>query len=791
MCSPSRRHAISRPVLLLVAGVLLVSVASPAGERLPYVMRTEFRYPWGENVEPIIGDFDGDGLDEVASVHDDTGLILFLRLVGGSVGTLGRFDADVTGDVWSRWSALGALDLDGDGSEELVIEYVSNDTLFLIGVAPRRGVVVRAAVAEGTGRGHQRYWDGKVHTIVPMGLPDGREGLLVSVAAMYDAMPRELVLMTPGLESVVWRYDGGGAMMRSLAVLDMDGDGLDEVAFGSSAPGNYPNASHLPDDRSYVGLLDDDGRELWVTPAGGDQSDIIVVAADLNGDGLPEVVGRISPNENAVPQTSLLSVWDPRSGALLAQIEIPERAGGLLVEDNDGTSRSVIVGNSAGLITRWSLGGGGLKRLDAFEAGVRLRLEMLTELEGIDAPVIAGVTDRGSVRIYSETLEPLCEYTPPRPTPTWGSTVVGPYRRSDGTTPLMAVAGELLLFAAEPTGVATAMIAMVAVGIVALAIGGALGFSPSLRRRAAAAGVSLLSPLMPWVGLEQSRARLELMARLETGGHDKMIVTRPLRRLADVLDAARADGSDQGVISGLAERSLENYRTMGKPGLERVLLAAQAWSGASRLADRLRRCISSVDAAVAAIESPERRRGSSDVVDALRSRTDELDDVLRELRETAGEAFAAEPAAVITDVLDMLSRDIEAASVTIVADLEDIQGEWAWATPSDLQFLASNMVSNAIRAMRGSPERRISISGEISGSFLILRFEDTGHGIDPDRVDRIFDYGETSKGGEGGAGLFRSRSAIAPLGGSLEVETTSGAGTTFRVKLRRKQTGRP
>ncbi|HEY0725117.1 MAG TPA: ATP-binding protein, partial [Pyrinomonadaceae bacterium] len=67
----------------------------------------------------------------------------------------------------------------------------------------------------------------------------------------------------------------------------------------------------------------------------------------------------------------------------------------------------------------------------------------------------------------------------------------------------------------------------------------------------------------------------------------------------------------------------------------------------------------------------------------------------------------------------------------------------------------------------------------------VITISDTGCGIDPEHLRRIFDPFFTTKPvGEGtGLGLSISYGIIEKHGGTIEAESVTGAGTTFRVSI--------
>jgi len=94
-----------------------------------------------------------------------------------------------------------------------------------------------------------------------------------------------------------------------------------------------------------------------------------------------------------------------------------------------------------------------------------------------------------------------------------------------------------------------------------------------------------------------------------------------------------------------------------------------------------------------------------------------------------------------------------------------------------------NLLLNAAQAMKQRGEIRIR-SGVENGR-IVIRFSDTGSGIPADVLPRIFEPFFTTRdvGSGTGLGLTVSRDIIVAHGGSIEVRSKPGAGTTFTIFL--------
>jgi len=94
-----------------------------------------------------------------------------------------------------------------------------------------------------------------------------------------------------------------------------------------------------------------------------------------------------------------------------------------------------------------------------------------------------------------------------------------------------------------------------------------------------------------------------------------------------------------------------------------------------------------------------------------------------------------------------------------------------------------NIFLNAIQAMEEGGELRIR--AETSNDEIILTVSDTGKGIPENALPRIFDPFYTAKGeGKGtGLGLWISQGIVERHGGTIQIESEKGKGTTVRIHL--------
>ena len=93
----------------------------------------------------------------------------------------------------------------------------------------------------------------------------------------------------------------------------------------------------------------------------------------------------------------------------------------------------------------------------------------------------------------------------------------------------------------------------------------------------------------------------------------------------------------------------------------------------------------------------------------------------------------------------------------------------------------SNMVENALHAMPGSGT--LTIEAQVEGGMVRLDVTDTGVGMDEEALGRVFEPYFSTKATGTGLGLPIARRNIELNGGSIEVRSVKGAGTTVTVRL--------
>ena len=104
-----------------------------------------------------------------------------------------------------------------------------------------------------------------------------------------------------------------------------------------------------------------------------------------------------------------------------------------------------------------------------------------------------------------------------------------------------------------------------------------------------------------------------------------------------------------------------------------------------------------------------------------------------------------------------------------------------WGTAAELLHVARQLCRNAIQAMPEGGSLVLRATSE--EGWVRLCVQDTGEGIAPDDVARVFDPFFTTRPGGLGLGLFLCRAVIQAHGGRIQIESRAGQGTGVTVWL--------
>src|SRR5215208_7079421 len=140
---------------------------------------------------------------------------------------------------------------------------------------------------------------------------------------------------------------------------------------------------------------------------------------------------------------------------------------------------------------------------------------------------------------------------------------------------------------------------------------------------------------------------------------------------------------------------------------------------------------------------------------------------------------------VLLDTLELRRYALRMSRIDLEVALEPNLPP-TWADPAQLQQVLLNLITNAEHSLKDwSGTRRMSLRTTLDGETILLSVSDTGRGVPPDDVARIFNPFFTTKPVGEGTGLWLSISdgIVREHGGRIRVEARPGGGATFVVEL--------
>jgi PAS domain S-box-containing protein len=140
---------------------------------------------------------------------------------------------------------------------------------------------------------------------------------------------------------------------------------------------------------------------------------------------------------------------------------------------------------------------------------------------------------------------------------------------------------------------------------------------------------------------------------------------------------------------------------------------------------------------------------------------------------------------VVRDVAAMLKQAGKLGRVDCVLDLGK-EPMWVTVNRTRIEQILVNLIINAVDAIPGEGTVTVSVRPSADGKRVVCAIRDTGTGMSPEVLARIFEAFYTTKGERGtGLGLPVVRDIVETYGGALTVESTPGTGSLFTFDLPR------
>lgn len=187
-------------------------------------------------------------------------------------------------------------------------------------------------------------------------------------------------------------------------------------------------------------------------------------------------------------------------------------------------------------------------------------------------------------------------------------------------------------------------------------------------------------------------------------------------------------------------------------------------------------------------DAATRDKAFQKIFDAANRASKICNTVLAVSKSATAATGACDVAATVRDSLVLMERELQKYRIHVELQLESVPTA-AIAAPQ-LQRVLINLVTNARQAIGQAGSMSLKTSYDAADGRVVLMVRDSGPGIPPEILPRIFEKFFTTKNGPDasgkggtGLGLAMCREIVEQVGGRIRVETAIGKGTAFVLRL--------
>ena len=217
------------------------------------------------------------------------------------------------------------------------------------------------------------------------------------------------------------------------------------------------------------------------------------------------------------------------------------------------------------------------------------------------------------------------------------------------------------------------------------------------------------------------------------------------------------------------------------------------------IAHEIRNCLNPIAGSVEVLQRELKVKGeNARLLELIVRESERLDNFIRELLDYARErplkTEAVDLAALAAETADV-ARQHPSGGTGKKLVTEARSEVWAQVDFEQTKQVVLNLLINALESIEGTGTVTIGVPSEAAGApatrgsmgFATIEVRDTGIGIRPEDLGQVFDPFFSTKLGGTGLGLAIANRIVERHGGSMEIDSRVGQGTTVRLRLPRAE----
>ena len=747
-----------------------------------------------------IADIDGDSVDEIIELRADNGRYFVRKFSREMVWGPALYQG--TSPYWIRF--VKPLEIDSTPGMELALPCkdmrADSAWLEIVAGADKSRVLCRTQAVHGQNLNDRNTrvhpgWDGCMVICEAVDLNnDGVREIILSINVAFDLYPRGLYVYQYPTGRLLWYFPMAGNP-REVKFGDADGDGCPEIFVKTWADANGAVVGNQSDTTAEVFALDHMGRLLWRAGTGDrfEYHTCNIEVGDCDGDGILEIYyGVLLRSDDFDRQVQVLEKHRAVDNQFLQQLpfDAEHNFRQVMMDSTQSDSlKDIILNNgpsridprtlsvtAAGSYPQGSItyvrdfGWNGLKRdggpgdRSVSSGFILMKADSLYLLDHEFGLLAAYGTETGA------TIGRVRHFRAPFGGDYLGVLVDAMDQQHPG--------GILYILQMFPVneGWLSALLAgrwaywVIAGGAFLLGIPAGIALLTIVSRKRRGNGNHLV-------------AYENLLSALSAFGHGQM-ARRNLTRLAFLFSNLPETPEKVKEIRPNIQAALGTFRTMTGEQLDIIVTHGRRIprfrSLIDDLTDQTRRLKAIVGGpASAAVSNEELKQMQASLPEAIESLRQILKKLETRIQPVFGSDLLREIQAVLVSCAGLLQQHkVKVSQLTVLGDCRHL----AFFPPNELAAVLQELITNACRAMRGSAVRNLSFRLEYTADQAIIDVIDTGEGLTVDNPETLFGRQFSTKGPDGGYGLFHARQTIERFGGKIRIlANPNGPGVTVRM----------